>query len=77
MHFNVHEQGSTWLIAGIEGVSFLGNDLFHESQRPLEVHVVAHAFGLPTEHGRVASKACLKLSLGQQIHPDHLQHFSS
>ena len=62
----------TRLVVGIEGVTFLGNDLLHEAQGSLKVHVVAHALGLPTEHGRVAAKACLKLCLSQQVHPDHL-----
>ena len=55
----------TRLVVGIKGVTFLGNNRLHEAQGSLKVHVVTHALGLPTEHGRVTAKARLKLCLGQ------------
>jgi len=62
----------TWLVVGIEGVTFLRNDFLHQAQGTPKVHVVAYTLGLPTEHGCVASEACLELCLSQKIHPDHL-----
>ena len=62
----------TWLVVGVKGVTFLRNDFLHQPQGTPKVHVVAYTLGLPTEHGCVASEACLKLCLSQQIHPDDL-----
>ena len=52
----------------------LEQDAFHDAQGSLKVHVVAHTFRLPAEHGSVGSKARLKLPLCEQVNPDHLQH---
>ena len=54
----------TWLVVGVKGVALLRYDFLHQPQGTLKVHVVAHTLGLPTEHGRVAAKARLKLRLG-------------
>lgn len=69
--------GGTWVVVLVKGVALLSNDLLHEAQGPLKVHVVTHTLGLPTEHGCVAAKARLKLCLGQQVHPQHLHVHST
>lgn len=67
----------TGLVVGIKGVPFLGNDLLHEAQGSLKVHVVTHTLGLPTEHGRVTAKARFKLRPSQQVYPNHLHKIVS
>lgn len=52
----------------------LEQDAFHDAQGSLKVHVVAHTFGLPAEHGSVGSKTCFKFSFCQQVDPNHLRH---
>ena len=50
----------------------LEQDLLQAGQGPAKVHVVAHALGLPAEHGRVRAEAGLEFGLRQQVHPDDL-----
>ncbi len=54
------------------GGAYLEEDALHDAERPLKVHVVAHALGLPAGHGRVGTKACLELPLSQKIDPYNL-----
>ena len=57
---------------GGRSFSCLGQDGFEERKAALEVHVVAHALGLPAVDGRVRPETCLKLLPRQQVHPYHL-----
>ena len=70
--------GQAWLAAkhcaGVGRVqdAHLEQDLLQAGQGPAKAHVVAHALGLPAEHGRVRAEAGLEFGLGQQVHPDDL-----
>ena len=54
-------------------LAYLEQNTLHDLKSPLKVHVIAHTFGLPAEHGCVRPEACFKFPFGQEINPDDLQ----